>query len=64
MVNQQAMYKIEDLLRKYRYNWGREVDFTILPPGISQEKLVTILEYISETGDSVLVGWNKLSNLG
>ena len=59
MVNQEALEKIEELLQKYKYNWGTELEMTYLPPGITQEKLVVVLERIAETGESVLVGWNK-----
>lgn len=51
--------EIESLLEKYRYNWGKDVDLSIIIPGLTQEKLLIILRYIVETGDSLLVGYNK-----
>ena len=59
MVNQEALEKIEELLQKYKYNWGIDIDVNYIPPGMTQEKLVVVLEGIVETGESVLVGWNK-----
>ena len=59
MMDQEASEKIEELLQKYKYNWGREIDLNCMPPGISQEKFVVVLERIVGTGESVLVGWNK-----
>ena len=50
MVNQEAIEKIEELLQKYKYNWGKEIDINYLPSGITQEKLVVVLESIVETG--------------
>lgn len=46
--------------KKYKENWGKDVDYTILPKGITQEMLVTILERITETGESILIGYEKL----
>ncbi|MDE7202583.1 MAG: hypothetical protein K2O91_11950, partial [Lachnospiraceae bacterium] len=59
MIDQKALEKIEGLLQKYRYNWGKEVDLNCMPPGMTQEKFVVVLERIVETGESVLVGWNN-----
>ena len=60
MVNEEAMKRIEILEQEYERNWGKLPDYTIMPRGISQEKLVVILERIVDTGESVLVGWNKI----
>ena len=59
MMEQKTLEKIEELSQKYKYNWGREIDLNCMPSGITQEKLVVVLERIVETGESVLVGWNK-----
>ena len=39
---------------------GKDVDYTTLPKGITQEKLVDVLKIIVDTGESILVGYNKL----
>lgn len=31
--------EIEILLEKYKYNWGKDVDLSIMIPGLTQEKL-------------------------
>ena len=59
MMDQKTLEKIEELSQRYKYNWGREIDLNCMPSGITQEKLVVVLERIVETGESVLVGWNK-----
>lgn len=47
-------------MQKYQYNWGKEVDLNCVPAGMTQEKLLAVLERIVETGESILVGWNKV----
>ena len=59
MMDQKTLEKIEELSQRYKYNWGREIDLNCMPSGITQEKLVVVLERIVETGESVIVGWNK-----
>lgn len=60
MINEEALQKIKQLELQYERNWGKRVDYTILPPYMSQEKMVVILERIVETGESILVGWEKI----
>lgn len=60
MINEEALQKIEQLNLQYEKNWGKKVDYSILPPNISQEKLVLILGRIVETGESILVGWANI----
>lgn len=59
MINEEALNKIDELSKLYKFNWGKEVDRVGMPLGMSQEKLVIVLERIVETGESILVGWNK-----
>ena len=60
MVNEVAMRKIEMLERQYKNSWGKEVDYTILPQGMTEETLALTLERIVETNESILVGYNKI----
>lgn len=60
MMNELAMKRIEELSELYEQRWGKKVDFTIIPPGCTQEKLASILERIVDTGESVLTAWDKL----
>ena len=62
MINEKAMLRICELTDLYKKRWGKEVDLSFHPPGLTQEKLVNVLELIVDTGDSVLVGWNKLNS--
>ena len=62
MINEEAIKQIELLALEYERNWGKKVDYTILPRGISQEQLAIILERIVDTGESILVCWNKIYN--
>ena len=59
-VNKKAMNEIRKLSRIYECRWGKEPDFSIIPPGCSQESMVTVLKRIVDTGESVLTGWNKV----
>lgn len=60
MVNEESLKRIEQLGKEYERVWGKTVDYSVLPQGLTQEKLVPILERIVETGESVLVGWNYI----
>ena len=61
MMNQEALNQIKVLEQKYLENWGKEVDYTVLPVGLTQENLIKVLERIVETGESILVGFNKIN---
>ena len=62
MVNREALEKIEILERKYLETWGRDVDHTVIPAGMTQEKMAEVLERIIDTGESILVGYQKIKN--
>ena len=55
-----TLKRIEELNKKYEETWGKEVDYHILPRGISQEKLVKCLELMIEDNLSLLVAYNKI----
>lgn len=40
--------------------WGIPLDYIIVPSGITQEMLVLVLKRIVDTGESILVGYNKV----
>lgn len=61
MINEKAMRQIEELSTLYEQRWGKSPDFMIRPPKCSQEMLVQILALIVDTGDSILIGWEKLN---
>ena len=60
MVNEEALEEIERLSNIYEKKWGVPVDYTILPAGLSQEKLVVVLGRIVDTGESVLVSYSRI----
>lgn len=60
MINEEAMQRIEELNKEYERRWGKPVDYLIKPAGLTQESLVIVLERIVDTGESILVGWNKI----
>lgn len=52
--------KVEELNKKYENTWGKKVDYTVVPQGITQEKLVDCLELMIKDNSSLLVAYNKL----
>ncbi len=60
MFNTDTLKKLNNLCELYKNRWGKEVDYTALPLTVSQENLLIILERIVDTGESVLVGYDKI----
>lgn len=59
MIDQELIDIAEELMQKYEYNWGKKLETKSMPRGMTQEKFVVVMERIVETGESILVGWNK-----
>lgn len=59
-INRVAIEKVEELSKVYEFTWGKKVDYTIIPKGITQEKMVKCLELMIESNLSLLVAYNKL----
>lgn len=59
-ADEKTLKKIDELNKKYKETWGKEVDYSILPRGISQEKLVKCLELMIDDNLSLLVAYTKL----
>ena len=53
MINEEAVHRIEELSDLYEQRWGKKVDYLVTPPEITQEKLVKVLERITDTGESI-----------
>lgn len=51
---------VEDLLKKYRETWDKDVDFTISPKGITQEDIIPCLELMIADNLSLLQAYNVL----
>lgn len=62
MINEKALKRIRTAEQRYKENWGKDVDYTAIPTVISQEILADILERIMDTGESVIVGYNKIKD--
>ncbi len=60
MINPEAQEKINQLYQLYKQRWGKDLYDSTLPGSITQEKLVLVLERIVDTGESILVGYDKL----
>lgn len=59
-ANEATLEKIEELNKKYEETWGKEVNYAIIPNGITQEKLVKCLELMIEDNLSLVVAYTKL----
>lgn len=57
---QERFDRIEELLNLYEYNWGQKLKYYSFPAGMTQETMILTLERIVETGESLLVGFNKI----
>lgn len=55
-----VLKRIEELSKKYQETWGKEVDYTIVPQGITQEKLTKCLELMIKDNLSLMLAHNKL----
>ena len=42
-ANENTLMKVDELSKRYKETWGKEVDCSIFPSGISQEKLIKCL---------------------
>lgn len=60
MIDVEISKKIKELSLLYKQRWGKDPDYTVVPKGITQEVLLKVLERIVDTGESILVGWNKI----
>lgn len=62
MINDSALQEIAKLEEIYKARWQTVVDISLLPPGITQERYCLILRRIIDTGESCLVGYNKIKD--
>ena len=54
-VDKNTLNKIEELSKKYEETQGKEVDYTVIPKGITQEKFVKCLELMIENNLSLVM---------
>ena len=60
MMNKQALENVNMLCKKYKSIYGKEVDLTIIPQGISIEKIEKCLELIIADNLSLLMAYKTL----
>ena len=63
MIDVKMMQESIKLGQLYENRWGKEVDFVGMPSSIGQHKLLLVMRLIVDTGDSVLVGYQKIKKL-
>ncbi len=63
MINLEVMKETTELCIKYEKRWNKPVDFIGLPSHLSQERFLLVMRYIVDTGESILVGYQKVSGL-
>lgn len=60
--------RIDELIELFSHKFNKRIDILNLgnlrSKGIDQEKLILLLEEICNTGDSILVGYDKLKKQG
>lgn len=60
VIDDSAIERVRELSRKYKETWGQEVDCSVIPREITQEKLVKCLELMIGDNVSLLMAYHKL----
>lgn len=55
-----AQDQIKSLEQEYERIYGKSVDYSILPNGITKEKMVKVLERMIDKNESLTVAYGKL----
>lgn len=65
MIDKSALCEIEKLQKIYENRWGKSLDFSIslLPRTVTQDRLCLILRRIVDTGESCLIGYEKIREI-
>ena len=58
--NMEVLEKINELNKKYEETFNKRVDYTIIPFGLTKEKLVKVLERMIKENESLVVSYGKL----
>lgn len=59
-IDDTPLQRIEELNKKYKDTYNKEVDYTVIPKGITQEKLIKCLELMISDNLSLLVAYSKI----
>ena len=54
-----VLKRLNELSELYQKRWGKAVDYVGKPGHLCMEDMVVILERIVDTGESILVGYEK-----
>lgn len=60
MVNYQCLQEIENLEIIYENTYGKKIDFSIIPTGITQKKLVKCIKLMIDDNLSLICAYDKL----
>ena len=58
-LDPKVLKRLDELSELYQKRWGKTVDYVGRPGHLCMEDMVIILERIVDTGESVLVGYEK-----
>lgn len=61
-INEKALYEIKKLELEYEKTYGKKVDYTTVPFGLSQEKMVECLKLMISDNLSLVVAFSILYN--
>ena len=59
-IDDSAIERVNELCKKYQETYGKEIDFTIIPKGLSQEKLEKCIDLMIADNLSLIVAYEKL----
>ena len=59
-IDDTPLQRIDELSKRYKATYNKEVDYTVIPKGITQEKLIKCLELMISDNLSLTVAYNKL----
>ena len=59
-IDDSAVERVDKLCKKYKEIYGKEVDYTIIPRGITQEKLEKCVELMIKDNISLVVAYEKI----
>lgn len=59
-IDDSLLYTIEQLNKEYKEIYGKEVDYTVIPKGITQEILVNCLQLMISNNLSLIVAYTRV----
>lgn len=59
-IDDSVVDRVNELCKKYQETYGKEIDFTIIPKGITQEKLEKCIRLMIDDNISLVVAYDRL----